>query len=153
MEVVVLGMDHNLDLLKCDSHQPTEQFLDLMVNNEQWPTITRPTRITQKSVTLIDNIFVSSKLYWNFDSMVILDNISDHLLTLMLLKQTKLCNKTPIEFQSRDLIDPLKIIRISGKWQFQEPWLTTGLETTSRTCRKLYQNTLVRNCMEEAQSK
>ena len=45
------------------------------------------------------------------------------------------------------------MIRISGKQQFQEPWLTTGLETASRTCRKLYQNTLVRNCMEEAQSK
>ena len=76
-----------------------------MVNNEQWPTITRPTRITQRSATLIDNIFVSSKLHRNFDSMIILDDISDHLPTLTLLKQTKLHSKTPIEFQRRDLTD------------------------------------------------
>ena len=50
-------------------------------------------------------------------------------------------------------VNPLKMIRISGKQQFQEPGLTTGLETTSRTCRKLYQNTLVRNCIKEGLSK
>ena len=44
---IVLGMDHNHDLLKSDTHQQTEEFLDLMVNSEMWPTITRPTRITQ----------------------------------------------------------------------------------------------------------
>ena len=37
---IILGMDHNLDLLKCDMHKATENFLDLMINREQWPTIT-----------------------------------------------------------------------------------------------------------------
>ena len=178
---IILGMDNNLDLLKSDTCKTTENFLDLMINRERWPTITRPTRITQRSATLIDNIFISSKLHRSFDSMVILDDILDHLPTLVLLKQTKLCNKKPIEFQSRSLTDkkfaairkglnqvdwngnlnsdncdknfntfwdilenkldetaPVKTIRISGKRCFQEPWLTTGLETASRTCRKLY---------------
>ena len=190
-----MGMDHNLDLLKYDTHRPTEQFLDLMVDNEQWPTITRPTRITQRSATLIDSIFFSSKLHRNFNSMIILDDISDHLPTVALVKQTKLHGKTPIEFHSRDLSDtiltqireklnqvdwngvlnsedcernfntfchivetklneiaPLKMTRISGKWHFQEPWLTTGLEMASRTCRKLYRNTLMKNCTEETMS-
>ena len=102
---IILGMDHNLDLLKCDTHKATENFLDLMINSEQWPTITWPTRIIQRSAMLIDNIFVSSKLHRNFDSMVILDDISDHLPTFVLLKQTKLCNKQLIEFQSRILMD------------------------------------------------
>ena len=192
---LIMQMDHNLDLLKCDIHWPTEQFLDLLVDNEQWPTITRPPRITQGSVTLIDNIFISSKLHQNFDSMVILDNISDHLPTVVLLKHSKLCDKTAIELQSRDLSDtkltqireklnqqdwngvlnsedcnqnfntfchivetklneiaPLKMMRISGKWCFQEPWLPTELETASRTCRKLYQNTPMKNCTEETLS-
>ena len=63
------------------------------------PTITCPTRIVQTSATLIDNIFVSSKLYQSFDSAIILSNISDHLPSLVLLKQTKLLNKDPLELQ------------------------------------------------------
>ena len=182
---IVLGMDHNHDLLKSDTHQQTEEFLDLMVNSEMWPTITRPTRITQTSATLIDNIFINSRLHRHFDSMLILDDISDHLPSLVLLKQTKIKNKEPIEFKSRKLTEanfatirrslnqvdwngilnsndcnvnfnilseilevkieetsPLKTIRISGKRCFQEPWLTTGLETSGRICRKLYKASL-----------
>ena len=96
---IVLGMDHNYDLLKSDTHRQTEEFLDQMVNSEMWPTITRPTRITQTSATLIDNIFINSRLHRNFDSMLILDDISDHLPSLVLLKQTKNKNKQPIEFK------------------------------------------------------
>ena len=98
-------MDHNHDLLKSDTHQQTEEFLDLMVNSEMWPTITRPTRITQTSATLIDNIFINSRLHRQFDSMLILDDISDHLPSLVLLKQTKIKNKEPIEFKSRKLTE------------------------------------------------
>ena len=94
-------MDHNYDLLKCDVHTQTEEFLDLMVNNEQWPTITRPTRVTQNSATLIDNIFISNKLHRQFDSMILLDDISDHLPSLVLLRQTKITNKEPIEYTSK----------------------------------------------------
>ena len=32
---IILGMDHNLDLLKCDMHKATENFLDLIINSEQ----------------------------------------------------------------------------------------------------------------------
>ena len=178
---IVLGMDHSHDLLKSDTHKQMEEFLDLMVNSEMWPTITRPTRVTQTSATLIDNLFISSKLHHQFDSMLILDDISDHLPSLVLLKQTKMKNKEPIEFKSRKLTEanfaiirhslnqvdwngvlnsndcnenfntfseileakieetvPLRTIRISGKRHFQEPWLTTGIETSGRTCRKLY---------------
>ena len=182
---IMLGMDHNHDLLKSDTHKQTEEFLDLMVNSEMWPTITHPTRVTQTSATLIDNIFISSKLHHQFDSMLILDDISDHLPSLVLLKQTKIKNKEPIEFKSRILTEanfaiirrslnqvdwngilnsndcnenfnifseilevkieetaPLRTIRITGKRRFQELWLTTGIETSGRTCRKLYKASL-----------
>ena len=182
-------MDHNYDLLKTDAHKSTEDFLNLMINNKIWPTITRPTGITQTSATLIDNIFISDRLHRQFDSMIILDDISDHLPSLLLLKQTKIRNKMPIEFQGRKLnklkfksirrslnqvdwqgalnsndcnknfdtfsnileekieeIAPLKTIRISSRRRFLEPWLTTGIETSSRTCRKLYnEGCLTRN--------
>ena len=44
---LILGMDHNLDLLKSKSHTPTQKFLDI-ISNGLLPSITRPTRITQQ---------------------------------------------------------------------------------------------------------
>ena len=51
---IIIRMDHNLDLLKYNNHVPMQKFLDLLLNNKLLPTITRPMRITQQSVTLID---------------------------------------------------------------------------------------------------
>ena len=100
---LILCMDHNLDLLKCHLHEPTRAFLDSLVEKGVFPTITCPTRITQTSATLIDITFVSRKLHRSFDSGILLSDISDHLPSLVLLKQTKLLNKEPLEFTSRNL--------------------------------------------------
>ena len=43
---VIMGMDHNLDLLKSSIHQPTQRFLDKMLECGMLPSIMRPTRIT-----------------------------------------------------------------------------------------------------------
>ena len=100
---LIIGMDHNLNLLKCNSHAPTQKFFDILLSNKLLPTITRPSRITQQSATLIDNIFISEMLQRNFDSAIIINDMSDHHPTVALLKQTKFTNKSPIEFQSRKL--------------------------------------------------
>ena len=108
---LILCMDHNLDLLKCHLHEPTRAFLDNLVEKGVFLTITCPTRIMQTSATLIDNTFVSSKLHRSFDSGILLSDISDHLPSLVLLKQTKLLNKEPLEFTSRNLNEQkLKLI-------------------------------------------
>ena len=60
---LILGMDHNMDLLKTAIHKPSQTFLDLLLSNGILPTITYPTRITQMSATLINNIFISSALH------------------------------------------------------------------------------------------
>ena len=85
---IIIGLDHNLDLLKSDQHNPTSKFLELMLDHRMLPTIKRPTRITSNSTMFIDNIFISEKLQRNFDSCVLINDMSDHLLTLTLLKQT-----------------------------------------------------------------
>ena len=59
---LILGMDHNLNLLKSNSHTLTQKFLDIIISNGLLPTITQPTRITQQTATLIDNIFISEVL-------------------------------------------------------------------------------------------
>ena len=42
-----------------------------------------------------------------------------------------------------DKVAPIKLIRISGRWRFIEPWLTTGLECSSQTLKKLYKASLM----------
>ena len=113
---LILGMDHNLDLLKSNSHSPTQKFLDMLINNGLLLAITHPTRITQQSATLIDNIFISEVLQCNFDSAILIHDMSDHLPKIALMKQTKITDKNPIEFQSR-LLNPEHIKNISQKLQ------------------------------------
>ena len=108
---LILGMDQNIDLLKSDEHTNTRKFLDLILDSGLWPIITRPTRITQRSATLIDNIYISKNLQRKFDSAIIVDDISDHLPLVALLRQTKITDRSPIEFVSRRL-NATKISRI-----------------------------------------
>ena len=45
------------------------------------------------TASLIDNVFVMKTLHNNFDSLILIDDMSDHLPSLVLLKQTKICDK------------------------------------------------------------
>ena len=54
--------DFNINLLNADTHGATQDFLDIMYSNSLLPNITKPTRVTQRSATLIDNIFSNSLL-------------------------------------------------------------------------------------------
>src|SRR6218665_2550142 len=58
-ELVIAG-DFNVDLLKVNDHYETSQFYNCLTTYQLFPSITRPTRITSHSQTLIDNIFSSA---------------------------------------------------------------------------------------------
>ena len=45
-----------IDLLKGSHHNPTQKFIEDLSDIDLFPTITRPTHITNHSMTLIDNI-------------------------------------------------------------------------------------------------
>ena len=45
----------SMDFLKVYKHNFTMELLDINVVNDMLPVITKPTRITQSSATLIDN--------------------------------------------------------------------------------------------------
>ena len=108
----ILGMAHNLDLLKSHIHQSTQSLIDIITQKNMHPTITRPTQVTNTTATLIDNVFIDDKLFRNFDSCVLIEDISNHLPAITLLKQTKYWIKKPIEFNSRGLTDDkLRIIK------------------------------------------
>ena len=54
---LIIGLDHNLDLLKCNSHQKMQKFIEINYTHNLMPCYTKLTRITHKSATLIDNIY------------------------------------------------------------------------------------------------
>ena len=53
---VIMG-DFNIDLLNYESHHLTEEYINTMNSLSFQPMITKPTRITDHSATLIDHIF------------------------------------------------------------------------------------------------
>jgi len=76
----VMG-DFNIDLLKDDSHSPTHNYLDFIYSMSLIPTIYKPTRITENTATLIDNILTNANN--PVESAILVTNISDHLPTIL----------------------------------------------------------------------
>ena len=74
---MILG-DFNIDLLKFESHLDTDNFLNCLLSSHFLPHIVQPTRITDHSSTLIDNIFFNSLDYPCISGNIIYD-LSDHL--------------------------------------------------------------------------
>lgn len=92
-DIVITG-DLNIDLLKYTVHNPTTLFLDMLISNNQIPRITKPTRITHLSATLIDHVFT------NIDTNkskvgTILTDITDHYCNFISLNTKIESNTTP----------------------------------------------------------
>ena len=71
---IILG-DFNINLNENNAN--VNKFLDVLSSNSFFPTINLPTRVTNHSETLIDNIFVNTQKY-SIKSGNILSGISDH---------------------------------------------------------------------------
>ena len=73
---VLLG-DFNLNMLNVHTHTPTTAFYNLIVSHGLTPTITKPTRISEFSSTMIDNILINTVKY-KCKATIICTDISDH---------------------------------------------------------------------------
>ena len=82
--------DFNVDILKFDLHELTNSYVEMMFSNKFLPVITRPTRISHQSATLIDHIFVRSKAKYHIAG-ILLNSASDHLPTFYIED----CNEKP----------------------------------------------------------
>ena len=70
--------DWNINLLNSNDHNPTSDFLECMFSELFVPTINKPTRVSENSATLIDNIFTNC---YNFNEClagIMYSDISDH---------------------------------------------------------------------------
>ena len=76
---IIIYLDHNLDFLKENKHAHTRKFIESNLDFNLFPVITRPTRVTYNSATLIDNIMISEKLQINYKSGIMINDTSDHL--------------------------------------------------------------------------
>ena len=59
--ICYIAGDYNINLLNCDTHLETDQFLNNAFLHYYFRVLTRPTRYCLSTSTLIDNIFTNSK--------------------------------------------------------------------------------------------
>jgi hypothetical protein len=72
--------DYNIDLLKSESCDYTNNFIEQLFTSSFFPLITKPTRITHHTATLIDNIFTNNlEELEDSTNGIIFSDISDHL--------------------------------------------------------------------------
>ena len=84
--------DFNFNLLNYESHTETNDFLNTMISHYLLPHILQPTRVTDHSATVIDNIFSNNTEH---DTLIgsILSRISDH------FPQCLVMNKVNIDYK------------------------------------------------------
>jgi hypothetical protein len=73
---VIMG-DMNIDLLKFGSHTKTSDYLDNIFSHGFLPVITKPTRISTTSATLIDHIYTNNITTTGYSGIIITD-VADH---------------------------------------------------------------------------
>ena len=74
-ELILCG-DFNIDLFAIDTLVPTAEFVNRLFSLSLTPVITKPTRVTDHSATLIDNIFINDAL--DYRAGILSSDISDH---------------------------------------------------------------------------
>ena len=100
---IILGMDHNINLFRHDVHPRTQDFIELNLDMNLLPVITKPTRVTSTSATLIDNIFVSNKLQHCINAGVIVTDVSNHFLCILTVTDFNQSNTNQTKIIKRKL--------------------------------------------------
>ena len=100
---LIICMDHNLDLVKYNIHPLTNDFLELNLEKQLLPTITKPTRVTRSTATLIDNIIVGRKFQTNYESKILVSDLSDHFPCLLNIHNTQLFKRKKSTVTTRGL--------------------------------------------------
>ena len=85
-EIIILG-DFNIDLLNYEKNEKVQENLDLLYSNSYLPYITLPTRLSNTTKTLIDNIFYKGNNQPISGNLTI--DISDHLAQVLFLETKK----------------------------------------------------------------
>ena len=70
--------DFNINVIKIGNNTTADAFVNQLLSSSFYPLITKPTRITERSATLIDNI-LANRLNNNNINGILFSDLSDHL--------------------------------------------------------------------------
>ena len=96
-----LSGDFNIDLLKYDSNPKHRDFLNTMTSFGFLPHILQPTRITDSTSTIIDNIYSNNFEQESFGGNILIQ-FSDHLSQFLSIEK-KIKRVKPADIHKRDL--------------------------------------------------
>ena len=88
----------NINLLKYDAHTPPCDFVSLLLSQNFLPYIIHPTRVSDHSSTIIDNIF-SNVCNLDTKSGNILTQVADHFPQFLIVRKAVFGNKTQSFYQ------------------------------------------------------
>ena len=143
---IFIAGDLNFNLLNCNADSDTSEFFELLTSNMLLPTISLPTRVTNTTGTLIDNIYSNSI---NLDSISgnLGVGLSDHLPSFLIMPRSnqnhlpKIHNlfKRDIKHLNDELLrKDLKLI----KWNQAIKLKQNNINNSFDTFYKLYNNCL-----------
>jgi hypothetical protein len=110
---IIIGTDQNFDYLKISDHKNTADLFNIFISHGLIPVITRPTRITHNSATLIDNIYIKLQ-QTHLASGIITTHLSDHLPIFAFYGKKTKTRPEPITKTTRKLTET-NIIEIRNK--------------------------------------
>ena len=116
-EIILCG-DLNINFIRYNDHGLTNEFLNSIISHSFLPLITLPSRITQTSANLLDNIF-TNKLSDFYQSGLIYSSISDHLpvFYLNVIKENKpIAKRIQKRNMSKNNIESFKEKLSSNDW-------------------------------------
>jgi hypothetical protein len=88
-KIIYIMGDFNINILASESHAPTSEFLEDMYSYGLFPVISKPTRMTQDTMTLIDNIFTNDIASQQNYQGIFFTDISDHFPIFLIKSKTK----------------------------------------------------------------
>ena len=108
----ILMGDFNINLLEYESHPPTDEFINNLRVFCFQPHILQPTRITDHTATLIDNIYFNSIEHCCISGNLVCD-ISDHLPNFLFINKLSCSSsKQTIYFRDYSTFDEKNLLRM-----------------------------------------
>ena len=130
--------DFNIDMLKINSNTYSQNMINRVICSSFYPQITKPTRITHKSATLIDNI-MTNRLNSNDLKGILFTDISDHL-PIFTIERDIIINKNTNKSEFRQ-ITPEKINILTEELS-KENWIDVNQAKDANEAYNLFQRKL-----------
>lgn len=111
--------DFNIDLLKIRDNPQYNNFYENSTSQGFFPQITRPTRITDNSFTLIDNI-LTNNICADHTSGILINPISDHFMNFCILHGTNRFKSHKTVYRTVENISPKNIKNLQNSLKKQD---------------------------------